>query len=302
MLHLEDWADNELTLAAREVARLGLEREVYELEVFGLTIVPAERTGAAEACRRAFERACELVTERSGVAPDVESGSTHSGVFTPSLHHFLHEDVVFQELATHPMALALATMLVGGRCIVTGTELFMKGPAARASGNDLNLGMPGDGLQLGLHSDNVTVPEPFPTIANMCNVTWLLSDYTHEGGALAFVPGSHRLCRQPLKQEAVNRAVAVEAPAGSLVIWHGNTWHGSFPRVIPGLRTGMAIAMSREFMHPHEPVSRDLTDEAVSRLNGRFATLAGRSVLDWDETGPDYAKLRERPFRYSIYT
>ena len=43
--------------------------------------------------------------------PDVETGVTHEDVFVPSLHHVIHEDVVFRELLMHPMALAL-----GARC------------------------------------------------------------------------------------------------------------------------------------------------------------------------------------------
>ena len=111
-----------------------------------------------------------------------------------------------------------------------------------------------EGLQLGLHSDMVSFPEPFPYIAQFCNVTWLLSDYTKDNGALAFVPGSHRLCRQPLSGESVRHVVPVEAPKGSLVVWHANTWRGSYPRVGPGLRTGIAYGLAREYVHPLEPV------------------------------------------------
>jgi ectoine hydroxylase-related dioxygenase (phytanoyl-CoA dioxygenase family) len=148
----------------------------------------------------------------------------------------------------------------------------------------------------------VAFPEPFPTIAPFCNLTWLLSDYTRDGGALAFVPGSHRLCRQPQPGEGVDQAVAVEAPMGSMVLWHGNTWHGSFPRTEPGLRTGIAFGLAREYFHPHEPVRRDVTDEMIERNGPRFAQLAGHDVVDWGIEGPDYPKLLSRPFRYTIHT
>jgi hypothetical protein len=302
LLDIANWPDSDVRDVVAEIEKLGLEREAYELEVFGLTVVPAERTGAAQLCARAFDRICDLVEERSGTRPDVETGSTHVDVFTPSLYHVIHEDPVFGELITHPMALALATLLVGRRAVLSGTEVFMKGPATKTTGNDLKLGMRGEGLQLGLHSDNVTVPEPFPMAAHGCNVTWLLSDYTKEGGALAFVPGSHRLCRQPMANEAVDRAVPVEAPAGSLVIWHINTWHGSYPRLQPGLRTGIAFGLNREYFQPHEPVREDVTDELIDTLPPRFARLAGRDVVHWGAEGPDYEKLLSRPFRYGLYT
>jgi hypothetical protein len=302
MLDIDAWPQGEDKQLAQEISELGLEQEVYELATYGLTVVPADRTGAADLCQRVFERACELIEERTGTPPDLETGATHLDVVVPSLHHFIHEDPVFQELALHPMGLALATTLVGRRCILGGTELFMKGPATNDTGNTIGLASRTEGLQLGLHSDNVTIPEPFPFVAHACNVTWLLSDYTKEGGALAFVPGSHRKCRQPIRHEATEAAVPVEAPKGSLVVWHGNTWHGSFPRTEPGLRTGLAFAFMREYMHTHEPVREDLSDEAVAAQPERFATLAGRDVIDWGAEGPNYEKLVVRPYRYSPLT
>ena len=299
MLDIEAWPEGESRTVATEIARLGLEREVYELETFGLTVVPADRTGAAELCRQAFERACELIERRTRTRPDGDTGATHANVVVPSLHHFVHEADVFHELVMHPMALALATTLVGQRCILGGSELFMKGPATDSVANELGGVSRADGLQLGLHSDNVTIPEPFPSTAHACNVTWLLSDYTRDGGALAFVPGSHRMCRQPMPGEGVKAAVPIEAPTGSLVVWHGNTWHGSFARQQPGLRTGMALAFMREYMHPHEPVRQDASDDVVAQRPPRFATLMGRDIVDWGAEGPNYEKLIQRPFRYT---
>jgi hypothetical protein len=302
VLDIATWPTSDLRDAATEIDKLGLHREAYELEVFGLTVVPADRTGAAAACARAFARVCDLIEGRTGTRPDVETGSTHVDVFTPSLYHVIHEDPVFRELISHPMAMALATLVVGHRGVLAGTEVFMKGPATSNTGNSLNLGMRAEGLQLGLHSDNVTVPEPFPFVGHGCNVTWLLSDYTKEAGALAFVPGSHRLCRQPMRGEAVDQAVPVEAPAGSLVIWHINTWHGSYPRLVPGLRTAIAFGVNREYMQPHEPVRRDLTDEMIDEESPRFSRLAGRDVVVRGEEGPDYERRLKRPFRYNSYT
>ena len=89
-------------------------------------------------------------------------------------------------------------------------------------------------------------PPPFPLFAQYANVTWLLSDYSKEGGALCFVPGSHLLCRQPGPQEGYDQLVPVEAPMGSFVIWHGNTWHGAYRRQTAGLRMAVAFLFARQ--------------------------------------------------------
>jgi ectoine hydroxylase-related dioxygenase (phytanoyl-CoA dioxygenase family) len=176
----------------------------------------------------------------------------------------------------------------------------MKGPATPA-GTDPNLGSRSSELQLGLHSDNVAFPEPFTPYAHACNVTWLLSDYTKDAGALALVPGSHKMCRHPRRGEGVEDAVAIEAPTGSLVVWHGNTWHGSYPRTVPGLRTGIAYGYTREYVVPHEPYYERVTKASLDRWPPRFATLMGKDTLRWDESGPDYTKLLQRPRRASLY-
>lgn len=278
------WPDSELKNVAAEIDRLELQRNVYELEMFGLTVVDAAHTGAAALADRAFARVLDLIEERTGRRPDVETGSTHEEIAFPSLHSFVLRDPVFQELMLHPIALALMTVLVGERCVYAASEVFMKGPASTPEGS----------LQLGLHSDLLMHPEPFASYAQMCNVSWLLSDYTRDNGALAFVPGSHRLRRNPREGEGVDAAVAVEAPKGSLVVWHGNTWHGSYPRRNPGLRTSVAFEVVRCYLDRHHVVDADVTDEALEG-QPRLATLLGRGLVHWGEDGPDYRLLAARP-------
>lgn len=294
------WPDSDVKAVAEEIARLGLERHVYELELFGLTVVGPEKTGAADLADRAFERVCDLIEQRSGVRPDPVTGATHTDVFIPSLYNFTHEGRVFEELITHPISLALVTHLVGQRCVLGGSTVFMKGPAT--GHKDMQLGAKGEGLQLGLHADNNMHPEPFTPYAELCNATWLLCDYTKESGALAFVPGSHKACRNPGNGEAVNRAVPVEAPKGSLVVWHGNTWHGSYPRLVPGLRTSVAFEFVRSYMARHEHIDRHVTQEMLDRNPERYAVLMGRDLLQWGEEGPDYQKLVRRPFRWTVFS
>jgi len=286
---------------AAEIDRLGLHRQVYELDLFGLTVVDASELGAQELAGRALERIVELVEEKTGVRPDLERGTTHRDVSLPSLHSILLRDRVFEELITHPVLLALATYLVGERCVYAASEVFMKGPASEGNVADLGI-TKSSGLQLALHSDLLMHPEPFAHYAEMCNATWLLSDYSKDNGALAFVPGSHRLCRNPRDHEAEDQAVPVEAPKGSLVVWHGNTWHGSFPRKVPGLRTGLAFELVRSYMDRHHVVDGVVSDEALGRNSRAFTGLVGGDLVHWGEEGPDYSKLARRPFRPTTFS
>lgn len=65
----------------------------------------------------------------------------------------------------------------------------------------------------------------------VCNVIWLLDDFTAENGATRLVPGSHR--RNLLPQDALADPLATHpeeillvGPAGSVVVMNAHLWHG----------------------------------------------------------------------------
>lgn len=58
---------------AKELDRLDLRRNVFELDTLGLTVVDAATTQAAPLTDQAFERICELIEGRTGTRPDVET-------------------------------------------------------------------------------------------------------------------------------------------------------------------------------------------------------------------------------------
>ena len=66
-------------------------------------------------------------------------------------------------------------------------------------------------------------------------------------------------------------------PAGSAIIWHGNTWHGSFPRTIPGLRINLSMYFCRQNIQPQENYKDHAPEEVLQRYSDtpRFATLIG---------------------------
>jgi ectoine hydroxylase-related dioxygenase (phytanoyl-CoA dioxygenase family) len=229
-----------------------------------------------------LERVLDLMERRNGVRPDMDSGATHTNVCFPTLYYFLFEDPVFEDWLLHPVVRALVDYLLGEQCVLHATTVFMKGPTDP----------PDRGLQLRLHSDQQMVPDPFPPYALIAGATLLLTDYTKENGAFAFVPGSHRACRHPVVGEAEDRAVPVEAPAGSLLVHHGALWHGSFGRTEPGIRAGLAYAYSRMFVTPLEGHRERVTKDILDRYPPRFAQLLGLDVpTGTAEQGPDLQKV-----------
>jgi ectoine hydroxylase-related dioxygenase (phytanoyl-CoA dioxygenase family) len=273
-------------LAVRSaLTELDLCEYAVELDLLGYTVVPPDKAAPPGFIQAVRDRLFELVTVRDGVEADVANGSTHENLRLPNYYYLLFEDAIFEELLMMPTALALVTKLLGWSCILSTSTALIKGPSSRGT----------DALDIGLHCDTEMHPPPFPLYAQYANATWLLSDYSEEGGSLCFVPGSHLLCRQPNRDEGHDRLVPVEAPMGSLVVWHGNTWHGAYQRRTKGLRVAAAFLFARRFLLAREPYREDVTEQMLDRNPPRFATLMGQHVMaGWRSEGPDYSRLDTR--------
>jgi len=78
-----------------------------------------------------------------------------------------------------------------------------------------------------LHRDQGQVPATADFPAN-CNCFYLLDDFTSARGGTHVIPGSHRWPAEfQVNPPSRDLAVAVEAPAGSVVCWDGRLWHGT---------------------------------------------------------------------------
>lgn len=260
-----------------EIERLDLRSNVTELEQIGFTVVLPDKATAPSLVERLREAVLDVAERRSGVRPDLESGGTHANHSVPFgqlLFYMLFEDEVFQEAVLNPVGLALTHYLLGRSAVLSNCIAGVKGPG---------------GEDLGLHSDNVMIPAPFPSYAQVCNVTLLLTDYDADSGPLCLVPYSHRLHRHPFAGEALNQRVPIVAPAGSIVFWHGNTWHGAFARRKPGLRMNLIMAMMRPYLRPQECYREDVTPDLLSRHPQQFATLMGKQIdYGWRHEGHDF--------------
>ena len=264
---------------------LGLEPYVLQLEVDGLCVIPPSVTGVSEAtvdqmvavlldeaegrvgCQFSLARGPhEAVRFDSQEIPDSSIAEDRM-----QLTQFLIQQLgslhrLFRDLAVNPVVVELMRHMIGRRALrFSSHNSFVKWQGAF-----------GYGPSLGLHADQQTVPMPWGRQALTANCNWCLTDYTLDGGALAYVPGSHRLNAKPAAADA-GRAVAVEAEKGSVIVFHGATWHGAFPRKESGLRISIAnyyrhvMVTSQEDLKNgfHQELADDCADPAL------FKELAG---------------------------
>lgn len=291
----------ERTRLAPEIAELGLEEYVLQLEVDGLAVVPPDVHGVSE--ERVDELAHLLLARAEqivGCPFDLDEGPQGNIEF-PSPDHVLAELAGedahgepsqfliqqlcslhrnFRDLAVNPVAVALIRHMIGSS-------------ATRFSSHNAFIKWQGDygyGPNLGLHCDQLTVPLPWGRNALTANTNWCLTDYTEADGALAYVPGSHRRMTPPTFPDALQRAVPCEAPKGSLLVFHGATWHGAYPKRTQGMRLSVANYYRHLMVLPQEEFrnsfDRSLADDSDDPA--LFHTLCG-----FDDVFP-YVEQSER--------
>jgi ectoine hydroxylase-related dioxygenase (phytanoyl-CoA dioxygenase family) len=256
---------------AAEITRLGLAANVGDLETAGYTVLRPEQIATWDFVPAMRDKVLAYAEERAGCPVDVETGSSHTGLRSPFgqvQHDFslLLSDRIFEWALTSEPVLALITYLLGESCVLNHMMSMVKGPGRE---------------HLPLHADQNQScgPAPFPPYAQVANATWVLTEYRADAGAICFAPGSHKLCRNPTPSEAVDLSLfePLEVPAGSVIVWHGNTWHGALPRRIPGVRVSVIAYYSRWYVRLADPISSRITDEMLQRNPPRFAVLTGVS-------------------------
>ena len=277
---------------------LGLEPHVAEIEALGYTVIPPELAGppglASELRRRIFE----ISEETRGQPPDLEAGTTHMNPVDPveRQEFLLAKGRAFEQALMNPVVQAMVRYLLGDDAVLSTCVGRIRGRGS---------------LPLMLHTDQAFHPAPLPLV---CNVNYLLTDYTRENGAICFVPGSHRLQRNPLPEEnfylgGLDRAGAeaalaageplkvrdapglhvVEAPAGSLAVWPGNTWHGALARSAPGLRFSLILYFCNKWLRPQEAYREYLPQDILDRNDEQFARMVGSEIYyGWGPEGTEF--------------
>ena len=267
----------------QEVQELGLERHIAELEIRGYTIIPPEIAAPNRLAERLLDACLDVAEKRNGTRPNLKTATSHapedSKRFEGALgadqgdspigdlmQMLLPEDQVFEEALMNPVLLAMASYLCGYRSVLLTMGCFMKGPNKTA---------------LPLHCDAMG-PSPLQANATECNITYALTDYSPEKGCTVFVPGSHKWCRKPSPDESIvidnPRVVPVECPAGSLLCWHGNTWHGALNRRIDGIRVSIVVDLVRSHIRTGENLNGKISQEALDRNSARFAVITHQGM------------------------
>ena len=228
-LAAERWSEDPLPVGRaaldrlkREIDEHDLHRNVAELETDGYTVLPPGKAGPLSLIEEIKAAMRRLQETRPSDALGASSG------LGATLFHMLPEDPAFEQALMAPAPLVLVTYLLGYRAKLSQCTGLIKDTGAPA---------------LPIHADHSgKFPAPWGKLSNYTVVTWVLTDYTRENGALCVWPGSHRWGRPvPAEMRMAHdheEMRVVEVPAGSVIAWHGSLWHGAVPRAGPDSGAG----------------------------------------------------------------
>lgn len=266
--------------------------------------IPLELVGRLKALiKRAALEQSGLAAKGEDINLDTNGapGSDTQWVGNLYLHSLLYTDPAFGEILAAPKPLALIDTLLGRSALLASMGTHFK-----------SMG----GGELPLHTDNGNgmIP-PFRQISEVANINYALVEYSREQGGLGMLPGSHLWCRRPNPGEAPLETnpdvVAVDLHPGDCVVWHGNSWHGSFNRTVPGIRMNLAMLWNRQYIVTQEDHSYIPDDVRERHADDQrlLNALGDKQAYGWRgdqttahpttsvprSTGPDYRKMGMGP-------
>jgi len=147
---------------------------------------------------------------------------------TDRLANLIDYDEVFQRAVGLPKLLSAVAQVLG--------------PEFKLSSLNARSARPHSDWTQPLHCDTGALPDARGN--SVCNIIWMLDDFTADNGATRFVPGTHRSHRLP--QEALADASAPHPDErlligrrGTVVVMNAHLWHGGTANRTDGPRLAM---------------------------------------------------------------
>ena len=211
-------------------------------------------------------------------------GVNGAGTDNQWLLMLINKGEVFQRVLMHPEVTPILDYVIGREHILSETSAHLTRPGNPA---------------MALHTDQWWMPPPVwpgesyrpageitrtsvrqgplkrathPIPAPMCVQTMLMvSDFTEANGATRLVPGSHMTGFQPDQSVPhIVPSIAAEAPAGTIAIWEGRTWHSAGANTSNEIRFGMptlyAAPQMRTLMNFTYGTKKDVLAKATPDL------------------------------------
>ena len=134
---------------------------------------------------------------------------------------------------------------------------------------------PGETAQT-LHRDDGVYPLPTPHGEVVVNTMWALDDFTAANGATHVVPGSHRWVEQ--RPDDATPTMRAEMPAGSVMFFVGNVFHGGGANQTDRARLGVILEYVVSWLRQQENHVVAVPREVMRALPERLQELLGYNI------------------------
>jgi ectoine hydroxylase-related dioxygenase (phytanoyl-CoA dioxygenase family) len=175
----------------------------------------------------------------------------------------LQKDPFFRSFFLGPKVLPLMQMLLGEDCILSSL-------------NGLSMIPGGEPQQL--HRDSLGIPGHVLTI----NALYTLDDFRRENGCTRVVPGTQDYDSQLLGsvdktdfQALEEKAVYLEAPAGSVIVYNGAIVHGGSGNTTNEPRRALHPFFVRSWIKPQWDIPASLSPQVINELSEEQKKLFG---------------------------
>ena len=170
----------------------------------------------------------------------------------------LSRDPVFSDLAEHPTALHFVRAVLGWPAMLSQYFGQHNRPRRRRDGAARRPGLRATTLGRDPGSE--------------CGVA--IDDFTDENGATRIVPGSQRQNRAPTAEDG-GHTVALEAPAGSVIVMEGRVWHRTgFNRTEDRSRAGIFAFYTLPIYLPQENWFLSLNQQSATTHQKRCCSCS----------------------------
>jgi ectoine hydroxylase-related dioxygenase (phytanoyl-CoA dioxygenase family) len=155
--------------------------------------------------------------------------------------------------------------------------------------------MPPDGTNYSRRI-HVDCPRFIPGYITNIGVTLALDDFTDENGAMALLPGSHKLETLPSEAEFDARSVRAYPRAGDAIIFNARTWHRGGLNRTGRYRHAVTMNVCRSYMRQQFDFPRLIAPDALEMLGG-----LGRRFLGFNVRMPVSLEEYYRPLDDRLY-
>ena len=156
-----------------------------------------------------------------------------------------------------------------------------------------NIALPGSG-PMNLHADQALLVPPPWTQPWAMNIIWCLDD-VHEGnGATRYLPGSHRFTTaDDVPEDAADKTLPFEAPAGSFIAMEGRLWHTSGSNTTEDEQRRMMFAYySTDFIRPQVNWALCLPEDVRAAMTPEVQALFGVTPMGNTRMGAALTRLQ----------